>query len=239
MIHDVRATRRNRKRLIEIKADSQMIGHSAVSAVHDQPYGLVVSPPSAAIAMNPGSQDREPSPEELLERIHKSLLLLFRTLSAVNTDVSLYHHGIRNNRSYISAWHKLDEAYSMYEEQANNGRRLWMKLRAWSEKEHPLMDAAGGSFLPVEKAPVRSPSPLEYQSDAGEDQQAATTSGHEVTPMDIDLPGPQHDIPRPSIPVVDPPPPKPTSKVRLHLQCIPCVFLIRFSRRATLRVCEV
>ena len=105
----------------------------------------------------------------------------------------------------------------MYEEQANNGRRLWMKLRAWSETETPSMNAAGESYRPTSRAPVRSPSPLEYQSDTGEDQSTAVKRGHDgaVTPAVIDLTEaePNANVPQPP---VDPPSQKSTSKVCLR-----------------------
>ena len=161
-----------------------------------------------------GREDQLGSNLEVVGKISESLLTLFRTLCSTNSDISIYHlhHAVEHIRRDPYTWGKLDETYTMYEEQANNCRRLWMKLRATAEKEMARADtAAGTASAPVPHFRGRSPSPLEYQSDHGGDEPAKAEKVDRVTPMDID---PQGDDQRPPVLAVDPPPPKPKRKVR-------------------------
>ena len=70
------------------------------------------------------------SSKDLQDKISESLLTSFLTLSSMNTDISIYihRHAIEDIRRDPDAWKKINESYPMYEEQANNCRRLWMKL---------------------------------------------------------------------------------------------------------------
>lgn len=163
--------------------------------------------------MHRGSSEDHPSPEELVGRIRKSLLTLFRSLCSLHQDASLYHHyhAIQKNGLDGVSWNELDQSYTMYEEQSNNCRRLWMKLRAWSEQPASMKATDG---LPAPMFPGRSPSPLEYESDHGEDEPVVNDKGPAGThPMGV---GVHPDIPFPPTPAPDPTPPKPQSKVRLR-----------------------
>ena len=148
--------------------------------------------------MDPGGSDKDQlGPKELAGRISESLLVLFRTLSSANSDISIYllRYAIEDIRRDPYAWAKLDEAYTIYEEQANHCRRSWMKLRATAEKDVPkTITAVGTSPAPEFRSQGRSPSPLEYQSDHGEHE---LDKIDQVTVMDV-----------------DPPPPNPKPKVR-------------------------
>ena len=182
-----------------------MSGLVAVRSAHEigGAYVLVIPPPRAAIAMDRevGRKNRL-STKDLVERISESLFTLFHTLSSTNTDISIYghYHAIEDIRRDPEAWAKIDQSYNIYEEQANNCRRLWMKLRSIAEKEVPRTTTTGStSFAPEFRSEERSPSPLEYQSDHWEDTKPERTIGRidEATDMDV-----------------DPPPPNPKRKVR-------------------------
>jgi len=159
----------------------------------------------------------EPSPKELEQRIKGYLLAALRALSPLQLDISLYllHHG-QNARRDPFGGNDLDEVYTMYEERANDCRRLWMKLRASSEKQASLTKATGNS--PPSRSRLgleRSSSPLEYQSALDEDELAETRRDHHVTPMDIDPVEAEPDVPRPLASTANPLPAKPKPKVRL------------------------
>ena len=130
------------------------------------------------------------SPKELVERISESLLTSSRMLSSTNTDISIYalHQAIEDIRRNPEAWAEIDGSYSMYEEQADNCRRLWMKLRSIAEKEGPKTTTTGHtSFAPEFRLQERSPPPLGYQSGHGEDK-FESTIGRIDEDMDIDPP---------------------------------------------------
>jgi len=167
--------------------------------------------------MYSGRHEDQPGPKELEERIRNYLLTALRTLTSLNLDISLYHfYHIQNIGRDPFGGNGLDEAYTMYEEQARNCQRWWMKLRAASEKQASGMGAANISPPPGSRPdPRRSPSPLEYQSALDEDELAGTRRD-EVTPMDIDPVEVEQGLPLPPTSVIGPPPPKPKPKVRLH-----------------------
>lgn len=135
--------------------------------------------------------------KELGEKINQDLLTLFLTLSSVNSDVSVYKywHTVEKIRLDPSAWDKIDEAYTIYEEQANDCRRHWMKLRSMFEKEKSQMNAAGTSSVVGIGSLGRPPPPLEYQSGRFEGELG------EIKRKDL--------------------PPKPKSEVRPRLSHIP------------------
>ena len=169
--------------------------------------------------MDPGGRRDKLGSKELVERISGSLLTLFDTLSMTNRDITFYffRHAVEEIRRDPDAWTRLDEAYTIYEEQANNCRRLWMKIRSTAEKEMSHVKTTGGtSALPEPRSRGRSPSSLEYQSEPGEGDMTLTLTGRvdQVAPIDIDLAGVERDHQRPPTPVVDPPPPRPKRKVR-------------------------
>ena len=169
-------------------------------------------------------------PRELVGRIAESLLMLFRTLSAANSDISIYcyYHAVEDIRRDLHAWKKLDEAYLMFEEQANNCRRLWMRLRATAEKAVPLINSASEtSSAPELHLLGRSPSPLEYQSEPGEGE--PTKAVDQFTPMDLDPVEAERGNRRPPpTPVADPPPQlkrkvhRPPASIKLALNSIVC-----------------
>jgi hypothetical protein len=66
-----------------------------------------------------------------------------------------------------------------------------MRLRAAAEKELAQTDAIGGTSSASGFRPQgRSPSPLEYQSEHGEDDLDTTGTVDQVVPMGLDLPPP-------------------------------------------------
>jgi len=156
-------------------------------------------------AMSSDEPKDEASPEELEKRIKGHLLAALHTITHLQLDISLYllHHG-QNSRRDPFGGNDLDQAYTMYEERANDCRRLWMKLRASSEKQGSLMKPAGNS--PPSRSPFgleRSSSPLEYQSALDEDEPTETKRDNQVTPMDVDPAEAEPDVPRRVTPVVD------------------------------------
>ena len=173
--------------------------------------------PIAASAMSSAGYEDQPSPKELEERIQRHLLSAFDILSSLNRNVSLYlfYHN-RNVRRDPFGENGLDEAYTMYEGQANECRRQWMKLRSASEKRAPLTKAAdnpspSGSRLDLETLL----SPVESLSAAiDEDEPVGTQRNDRVTPMDFDPVQVEH-IPRSPTPATDRRPPKPKAEVRL------------------------
>ena len=145
------------------------------------------------------SDEREPSPEELERRIKGYLLAALRALNPLQLDISLYllHHG-QNARRDPFGGNDLDEVYAMYEERANNCRRLWMKLRVSSEKQASLTKAAGNSPPSGSRPSLeRSSSPSEYQSALDEDELAEARADSHVKPMDVDPVEAEPDVPRP------------------------------------------
>lgn len=159
----------------------------------------------------------EQSPKELEKRIKGYLLAALHTLTHLQFDVSLYllHHG-QNARRDPFGGNDLDEVYTMYEERANDCRRLWMKLRASSEKQASVTKATGKSPLPRSRLGLeRSSSPLEYQSALEEDEPAETQRDSHITPMDVDPVEPEPDVPRPLMPTANLFPTRPKPKVRL------------------------
>ena len=157
----------------------------------------------------------EPSAKELEERIGNYLLAIFRTLNSLNENVSLYlFYHIQNIRRDPFGGNKLDEAYTMYEERANECRRLWMKLRAASGERASLAEAADNSAQPRSRL-VFSPSPLEYQSAPEEAEFGETQRNNQVTPMEVDPVELERDVPRPPTPLLDLRSSKSKPKVRL------------------------
>ena len=153
--------------------------------------------------MGSGELKDDPSPKDLEERIRGYLLAALHVLHPLHLDVSLYllQHG-QNARRDPFGGNDLDAVYNMYEERANECRRLWMKLRALSEKQASLMKTADNS-LPSTSRVERSSSPLEYQSALDDDEPAATQGDKHVTPMDIDPAEAEQDVPKPLTPVLD------------------------------------
>lgn len=159
----------------------------------------------------------EPSPEELEKRIKECLLAAFHTLHPLHVDISLYllQHG-QNTRRDPFGGNDLDKAYTMYEERANECRRLWMKLRASSERQASQAKAAGNSSPSRSRLNLeRSSSPLEYQSALDEDELTETQRDSHVTPMDVDPVVAEPDVPRPLTSMANPVRPKPKPKVRI------------------------
>ena len=183
-------------------------------------------------------QKDRPSLKVLEERIENCLFTAFHTLHSLSEDISLYlfHHTNRNTRRDPFGGNRLDDAYTMYEERANDCRRLWMKLRSASEKQASLTEPAGNSSPPRNRLDSeRSSSPLEYESALDENELVGTQRNNQVTPMDIDPAEAERDVPRPPTPTIDPPPPKPKPKVRLRSprDCVIPGAIIR-SRTVTL-----
>ena len=166
-------------------------------------------PPPALIAMHSGGHEEQPGPKELEDRINSYLLTALRTVSSLNLDISLYLIlYVRNARRDPFGGNDLDGAYTMYEEQANNCRRLWMQLRAASEKRNSLAKATGDLSPPRSRLGLeRSPSPLEYQSALDEDEE--TKGNNRVTPMDVDPVKTEQDVLQLPAPALRPPGPKP------------------------------
>ena len=163
----------------------------------------------------------EPSAEDLEERIRSYLVTALRTLSSLNLDISLYllHHTQDVRRDPFGG-NGLDEVYTMYEERANECRRLWMKIRAASEKRASITGAADSS---PSKSRLNLETPLsllEYRSALDEDEPAGAQGNNQVTPMDVDPVKVGRNLPRPQTPAVDSRPPKQKPKVR------PCLLQI-------------
>ena len=187
---------------------------AVIITTRHMPSPGVVPPSRVPIAMHPSRHKDKPGPKELVERISESLLTMFLTLSSVNSDISLYHYqqtALKIRRD-PSAWDRLDEAYAIYEEQANHCRRLWMKLRAASEKEVSQTGGAGSSSANGIRPLERSPSPLEYQSEHGEDN-LSEIKKEDIAPMVVDPVETKRGSLRQTTPVIDLLAPKPKSKV--------------------------
>lgn len=160
--------------------------------------------------MYSGGSDNKPDLKELGGRITNHLLTALQTLSSLNLDISLYlFHHTQNVRRDPFDGNGLDEAYTMYEERANDCRRLWMKLRAASAKQATWAET-GGDMSPSRPRLEKSPSPLEYQSALDDDELIEIRRRNQVTPMEIDPVEPE----RPSTPANDPSSPKLKPKVR-------------------------
>ena len=158
----------------------------------------------------------EPSPKELEKRIKEYLLTAIRALHPLQLDVSLYHIQSENACRDPFGGSDLDVVYALYEQGANECRRLWMKLRALSEKQASLTKSTGGSPPSGSRLGLeRSSSPLEYQSALDEDESAETRRDRQVTPMDVDPVEAEPDVPRPLVSTANPLPAKTKPKVRL------------------------
>ena len=171
--------------------------------------------PIAAPAMYSGDEN-QPSPEDLEKRIRNYLIAIFRTVSNLNQDVSLYlFYHIKNIHRDPLGGNELDRAYNMYEGQANECRRLWMSIRATSEKRASAAEATNNSFpLKSHVDSETSISPLDYQSALGEGELPEIKREEQVTPMDVDPVDTEREPPRP-----------PTSEVDPHLKSKPKVRL--------------
>jgi len=156
--------------------------------------------------MYSAGREYQPSPEDLEERIRSYLVTALRTLSSLNLDISLYllHHNQDIRRDPLGEG-GLDDAYTMYEERSNECRRLWMKVRAVSEKRTSVTGAVDPSPSKPRLDLKTSLSPLEYQSAPKEDEPAGTKKNNQVVPMDVDPVKAEQ---------VDLRPPKPKPKVR-------------------------
>jgi len=153
------------------------------------------------------------SAEVLEKRIRDYLLSALRTLHSLHLDISMYllHHNVQNVRRDPLIGNGLDDIYTMYEERANECRRLWMKVRAVSEQRTSTTGAAGSFPSGSHSDPETSLSPFEYQSALGEDGSAGAQRNE---PMDVDPVKVEQDLPRPPTPATDPHPPKQKTKVR-------------------------
>jgi len=89
----------------------------------------------------------ESSPKELEGRIKGHLLVAFRAASSLHQDGLLYlfQYGENDSRGPFDG-NDLDEIYDIFENSVNDCRRLWMKLRASSKKQAPILEAAGSSL---------------------------------------------------------------------------------------------
>jgi len=183
-------------------------------------HALTVPPPPTPIAtpaMYSGDEG-QPNPEDLEKRIRNYLVAIFRTLNNLNEDISLYlwYHLDLNIRRDPLGGNGLDGAYNMYEEKSNECRRLWMSIRATSEKRASSMEGTNNSSPSKSRAGLdASLSPLEYQSAHGEDELPEMKKEDQVTPMDVDPVEVKRESPQPPTPKIDPHPTKPKSKVRL------------------------
>jgi hypothetical protein len=139
--------------------------------------------------MDPSRHQEKPGPVELAERISNSLIGLFVTLYSANSDISLYclQHTVDKISQDPSAWKKMDEAYSMYEEQSNRCRRLWMKLRAASENETSQANGAGTSSVHGIRPSERSHSPLKYQSEIYDEDEPRVDQREDDTPTIVEI----------------------------------------------------
>ena len=175
-----------------------------------------------SIATRSSSSERQPSCKELVENISKSLVSIFLKLASVNSDITLYQlYYWRTNEDVSrdpSDWNKLDDAYTILEEQSNNCQRLWMKLRATAEREALRTKAIGGSSTSGSHPLAMSPSPLEYQSE--EEGKTKAGSEDQVKRMVVDQVQVKRDIVRPPTPAINPPPPRPRPRVRLCLRYV-------------------
>ena len=178
----------------------------------------------------------QPGAEDLEERIGNYLVTALRTLSSLNLDISLYllHH-TQNVRRDPLGENGLDEAYTMYEERANECRRLWMRVRAVSEKRASITGTTDSSPSKSRSDLETSPSPLEYQSAIDEDESTGAQENDQVVPMDVDPVRAERAPLRPSTPTVDLHPPKPKPKVRpclLQIKLLLMLFFF-FTRKVT------
>jgi len=154
--------------------------------------------------------------EDLETRIRDYLFSALRTLHSLHLDISVYllHHNAQNVHRDPLSGNGLDDLYTMYEERANECRRLWMKVRAVSEQRTSTTRAAD-SFPSGSRSDLEtSLSPLKYQSAPCEDEPAGPRRNDQVTPMDVDPVKVEQDLPRLPTPAADPHPPKPKTKVR-------------------------
>jgi hypothetical protein len=73
----------------------------------------------------------QPSPKGAEGRIESYLVTALRTLSSLSLDISLHplHHTQDARRDPLCGYGP-GGAYNMYEERANEYRRLWVKVRA-------------------------------------------------------------------------------------------------------------
>jgi hypothetical protein len=140
-----------------------LIDQSGRSAISRQPRAhphIVCPPPTtiAASAMYSVGYEDQSGPKDLEGRIGGYLVTALRTLSSLNLDISLYllHH-TQNARRDPLCGNGLDEAYTMYEERANECRRLWMKVRAVSERRASITGAADSSPSRSRLDPERPP----------------------------------------------------------------------------------
>lgn len=165
--------------------------------------------------MYPVGRKDSPSLKELESRIKDYLLAALQTLASLNVDISLYlyhhEHATQNARRDPLGGNGLDEAFNLYEQQANDCHRWWMRLRIASEKRAKVGNdpPPSNSRWDMEVAS----SPLEYQSALDEEEASEDRSNDRVTPMDVN---PAGNIPRPSTSVVDQRPLKPKTEVRLR-----------------------
>lgn len=156
------------------------------------------------------------STEDLEQRIRDYLFSALRTLHSLHLDISVYllHHKAQNVRRDPLSGNGLDDLYTMYEERANECRRLWMKVRAVSEQRTSTTGAAD-SFPSGSRPNLEtSLSPLEYQSAPDEDEPAGAQTNDQVTAMDVDPVKVEQDLPRLPTPAANLHPPKPKNKVR-------------------------
>jgi len=149
--------------------------------------------------MSSDKANGEPRTEELSKSIRRYLLAAMHVLNPLDLDVSLYL--LDHNQSDPFGGNDLDDIYSMYEERANNCRRLWMKLRALSEKHASRSKAPGNP--PQPRSPLRSPSPLERHSAVDEDDLAETRRENQDGPAEIDPAEPEPDVPRQQLQTVN------------------------------------
>jgi hypothetical protein len=155
------------------------------------------------------------SVEALEKEIRVGLLTALSTLSDLNLNISLYllHHTKDDSPDPLHG-NDLDAAYIMYEEKANDSRRLWMKVRAVSERRVSAAEAASSSLSRSRLDLGTSLPLLEYLSALGEDQPGGNQRNDQDAPVDLDPASVGQDLPCSPTPVVDPHPPKPKHKVR-------------------------
>ena len=165
--------------------------------------------------MHPAGRKDDPSLRELEGRIKDYLLSALQTLASLNVDISLYlyHHDHTTQNAHRDplGGNGLDEAYNLYEQQANDCRRWWMRLRTASEKRAKTINDLPPSSSRLD---TESPSsPLEYQSALDEDEVFEGRRNGQITPVDVDA---ARHIPRPQTPIADQRPLKPKSEVRIR-----------------------
>ena len=165
--------------------------------------------------MDSAGREDQCGTEDLEKRIRDYLFSALRTLHSLHLDIAMYllHHNQDVRRDPLSG-NGLDDIYTMYEERANECRRLWMKVRALSEQRASTTGAAESSPSGFRSDLETSLSPLDYQSALGEDEPARAQRSDKVTPMDVDPVKVEQDLPRLPTPAADPRPPKPKTKVR-------------------------